>query len=202
MDYTDIGFVLRGALAQVILFSLVPVIWWAVSARKKEKLHKWLGFIFPKAEKKPAVISLAVYVVVSVLLHLPVFSQITQPSASHFTGMGAKALLPAFIISFFQNAFAEELLFRGFLNKRFRSKMSLQGANILQAAIFGAMHIVFAAATEVNLLSAAVMFTTTFIGGYMLGYLSEKIFSGSILPAVILHGCGNFITHLIAAYTN
>ena len=40
---------LSNALFQVVLFSLIPLVWWAFTARKKENFFIWLGI------KKPVV---------------------------------------------------------------------------------------------------------------------------------------------------
>lgn len=42
---------------------------------------------------------------------------------------------------------------------------------------------------------------TTAAGGFLLGYLAEKSFQGSILPGAFLHGLGNFIINLIQAFS-
>jgi len=35
----------------------------------------------------------------------------------------------------------------------------------------------------------------------MLGYLDEKIFNGSIIPSIILHGLGNFLVNMSKAFS-
>ena len=39
------GFIneLVGAIAQVLVFSLIPFIWWLITARKKESFFSWIG---------------------------------------------------------------------------------------------------------------------------------------------------------------
>lgn len=40
---------LANAIFQVVLFTLIPLIWWLITARKKETFLVWLGI------KKPSV---------------------------------------------------------------------------------------------------------------------------------------------------
>lgn len=68
----------------------------------------------------------------------------------------------------------------------------------LQAAIFGGLHLLLA--SDVTPLSSAILLATTAIGGFLLGYLAERPFKGSILPGALLHGLGNFIVNACRAY--
>lgn len=45
-----------------------------------------------------------------------------------------------------------------------------------------------------------VLFIFTGMGGLLLGLLDEKIFNGSIIPSVFLHGLGNFISNLFVMF--
>ena len=64
---------------------------------------------------------------------------------------------------------------------------------------FGTLHVLLA--SNVTWLSGMIIFTTTLLGGLLLGLLSEKTFQGSILPGVFLHGLGNMIINVIQAFS-
>lgn len=113
--------------------------------------------------------------------------------------MGSAAILPILVISFIQTGFLEEFLFRGFLNKRLVSRFGVYRGVLLQGVIFGTLHVLLA--SNVTWLSGLIIFTTTLLGGLVLGLLSEKTFQGSILPGVFLHGLGNMIINLIQAFS-
>ena len=130
--------------------------------------------------------------------HLPFFTQFTQPYASVYTGLGMPAMLPIMIISFIQTGFFEEFLFRGFISKRLVRQFGDFGI-LLQAILFGSLHVLLAG--NLTLLSGTIIFTTTTAGGFLLGYLAEKSFQGSILPGAFMHGLGNFIINLIQAFS-
>ena len=41
------------AVVQLILFSIIPFLWWFFSARRKENLLTWIGLVTPKFDNKP-----------------------------------------------------------------------------------------------------------------------------------------------------
>ena len=107
---------------------------------------------------------------------------------------------PAFFVSFIQQAMAEEILFRGFIAKRLIAKTGLLARNLIQAAIFGSIHVLFSMSDSRNLMAYSIIFISTAAGGWLLGCLSEKLYNGSIIPSILLHGFGNFIMVLSVAF--
>ncbi|MEG1862891.1 MAG: CPBP family intramembrane glutamic endopeptidase [Oscillospiraceae bacterium] len=120
-------------------------------------------------------------------------------SGSSFHGMGAKAIIPALIVCFLQNGLCEEILLRGFLLKRLCVKMNFLSANSLHALIFALLHI-GVIGENATLLGVFFILLQPFVGGWMLGYVSQKLFKGSIIPSVILHGLGNYILRIMDAF--
>ena len=87
----------------------------------------------------------------------------------------------------------------GFISKRLIQAFGRKAGIVLQALLFGGAHLVLA--SNVTLLSGAIIFLTTAAGGWMLGYLAEESFHGSILPGCVLHGMGNFIARMAVAFS-
>lgn len=116
--------------------------------------------------------------------------------------MGVAAIVPALITNFIANGVAEEILYRGFLCKRLCGKIGTIKGVILQAVLFALMHNVLylVAGVPVGLSYHALMFVFTGTGALLLAYLNEKIYNGSIIPSIILHGLGNFITSMLVAF--
>lgn len=199
MGNLDLGFIIRSVILQLVVFSLIPIIWWCFKGRKKETFLNYFGLTKPKSFNKKSFYVVLIYCVIWSITHLPIFTQYTQTSSNAYLGLGISAILPIILVSFIQQGLSEELLFRGFINKRLVNKMGFQIGTTLQAILFGAMHVIFSSNT--NLGATIIIFGTTFIGGYCLGYLSEKSFKGSIIPAIILHGLGNCIINLIQAFS-
>ena len=138
------------AIINLIVFSLVPVIWWVFRHRKETGFFKWIGFYRPQLKSKWWV--LLIFAVLYYFFYNFDFTQLVDPktleyiesssavSANVFAGIGFTAILPAFIENFVANGVAEEILYRGFLCKRFCNKFGTVQGIILQAVLFGLMH--------------------------------------------------------------
>ena len=124
-------------------------------------------------------------------------------SVNAFAGIGAAAILPALIENFIANGVAEEILYRGFLCKLFCHKLGTVKGILLQAALFGLMHnaLYLLAGLQVGLWYHTLMFLFTGMAALLLGWLNEKIYNGSILPSILLHGAGNFISSMLTAFS-
>lgn len=119
-----------------------------------------------------------------------------------FTGLGVYAIIPAFIQALFVQGVTEELLFRGFLAKRLINKFDFNMGNLIQGCLFGSMHVALFLVAGINIgaLGFILMFLTTAIPALLLTYLNEKLFDGSIIPSILVHGLGNFMSYMIVAF--
>lgn len=199
-------------IVNLIVFSLLPIIWWFFRHRKEEGFFRWIGFFKPQLKSKWWV--LLVFAILYYFFYNFDFTQFvssatleyiessTAVSANVFAGMGAAAILPAFIENFIANGVAEEILYRGFLCKRLISKIGLVKGVVLQAVLFGLMHnmLYILAGLDVGLWYHTLTFIFTGTGALLLGWLNEKIFNGSIIPSILLHGAGNFIASMLVAF--
>ncbi len=199
MDY---GFIIRSTLMQLIVFCLIPFIYWLIKGRKQCSFCKYIGMYAPQktAPARILAVFVIIYIVIYGLVHFTAISEITQPSADSFKGLGWMAVIPAFLVSFIQQAMAEEVLFRGFIMKRLSSRTGLLIGNIIQAAIFGSLHVLFSISDSKDLIAYVIIFISTAVGGWLLGYLDEKLYNGSIIPGILLHGFGNFVMVLSVAF--
>lgn len=199
MDY---GFIVKSIILQVTVFCFIPFVYWLLHAKKQSSFSKYVGIYAPQknVSVKKITIFAGFYFVIYWIVHFTAISEITQPSAGNFKGLGWVAVIPAFLVSFIQQAMAEEILFRGFIMKRLISRVGLTVGNIIQAAIFGSIHVLFSISDSKQLLAYVIIFISTAAGGWLLGYLSEKLFNGSIIPGILVHGTGNFIMVLSVAF--
>lgn len=200
------------AIINLIVFSFIPVLWWFFRHRKETNFFKWIGFYTPHLRSKWWI--LLIFAVLYYFFYNFDFTQLINPktleyiesssavSANAFTGLGITAILPALIENFIANGVAEEILYRGFLCKRLCNKLGTVQGIILQAVLFGLMHNVLyvLAGLEVGLWYHTLTFIFTGIGALLLGWLNEKIFNGSIIPSILLHGTGNFIASMLVAF--
>lgn len=200
-------------IANLVVFSLLPIIWWFFRHRKEEGFFRWIGFFKPQLKSRWWV--LLIFAILYYFFYNFDFTQFVSPetleyiensasvSSNVFAGVGVAAILPAFIENFIANGVAEEILYRGFLCKRLCTKAGLVKGIFLQAVLFGLMHniLYILAGLDVGLWYHILTFVFTGMGALLLGWLNEKIFNGSIIPSILLHGAGNFIASMLVAFT-
>lgn len=203
---------IKTAVANTIVFAFIPLTWWFIKHRKEVSFFEWIGLYKPQLKSKIWV--LALFAVLYYFFYNFDFTKLVNPetlkeiensssvAANTFAGIGTMAILPALIENFVANGLAEEILYRGFLCKRFCEKLGTSKGIILQAVLFGLMHniIYIIAGLNVGLWYHTLTFIFTGTGALLLGYLNEKIFNGSIVPSILLHGTGNFIASMLVAF--
>jgi len=190
------------SIAQVILFSIIPLAWWFFTARKRANFFEWIGFKRPKFQDKSKLWKtiVAATLVFAAVLALTVQGLLPQTNdllwGLRTVDLGLFILLPIAVYAFLQTGLSEEIFFRGFLAKRLISKFGFVAGNIVQALIFAFMHLAFVIliGTELGILGNFLVFAIPMIFSWLAGYINEKIGSGSILPGWIMHGTANFIT--------
>lgn len=193
---------LIGAIFQVVLFSLIPFIWWLITARKQENFFKWIGL--KKIIHTGNVLKTVIFTTAAILIYgfisnyfIISFAGEITAAGSQFAGKGLAFIPVAFIYGFIRTGLSEELLFRGFILKRISNKFGFLAGNIVQAIIFGLVHgIPFGIATG-NIGITIILTILPGLLGFYFGWLNEKKCSGSIVPSWILHGLINtFVTCL------
>ena len=116
---------------------------------------------------------------------------------SQYTGMGTAAIPSILVYAFIQTALSEEILFRGFLLKRLSSKFDFNTANIIQAALFGAVHLLMVWG-QFNFLAGFVIVVYPMVVAVAFSYINEKLSNGSILPSWLIHGILNTLSGIVA----
>lgn len=194
--------ILFSSFIQIILVSIIPVIWWFVASRKEIKLKEWLGFKKIKLySRKKFFLTLSstiiLFMTFSVVL-LYMLRDVTT-AVSQFSGLGFRAILPVLLYSFVQTAFSEELFFRGFLNKRLIHKFGFVTGNTIQSICFGLLHgIMFSGNVSLDKTILVILFT----GGiaWSMGCINEKSANGSIWPSWLIHGISNMFSSIISLF--
>ncbi|MGE7998511.1 CPBP family intramembrane glutamic endopeptidase [Lysinibacillus sp. NPDC093190] len=191
------------AIIQVILVSVIPFIWWFFSARKEQSFLRWLGLQKPVIENKGnyfvwfLFISFLLFVPLTTITYFYLDSSIL--ASNRFTGLGFSALIPAFFYAMVQTGLSEELLFRGFLMKRFKHKFGFQIGNIMQSLLFGILHgWMFYSFVPFGVVVLVVMATA--FAGYLMGWINERKSNGSIITSWGIHGIGNLIASYVVMF--
>ncbi len=188
------------SLLEIILFSLLPFLFWYLSARKQERFPDWIGLKKIKGAKKTALAIIIVttfYLLISLIL-LNSLKNI-ENATTEFQGLGFAALPAIFIYAVFNTAFPEEILFRGFILKRLSNKLGFTKANFIQGLLFGLLHGVMFFPLVGNLKTILIILLTSLIALSM-GYVNEKISGGSIIPSWIIHAISNLIAGIYLAF--
>lgn len=185
---------------QVVLFSVVPLLWWLVTARKKQRFTEWIGMKKPEGGK--ALLGWTVVVFLACFLAGEVAVWVrgdVQAAESAYAGMGFGALPSVCVYAYIQTALSEEILFRGFLFKRLMAKLGFVAANVIQAVIFGALHLLMVWG-HVGLVAGAVIVLYPMIPAVAFAVLNERKAGGSIWPGWFIHGTLNAVSACFALF--
>lgn len=180
---------------QILLFTLIPFIVWLIFARKKENFLSWIGLKGIGKDKKTAfkyaLLAFAICEVLGIIVNGTIMK---EWNVSQYAGRGYSYLLCILLFSYAHTAFSEEILYRGFIQKRLQSKLGFWPATIIQAFIFGLTHILMALG-QVNVAQGLVLLLYPMVPGILIPYVNEKKANGSILLGVLIHGSLNIIVH-------
>lgn len=194
--------IILNSIIQILLFTLIPFIWWCITARKNKNFFQWIGLkrIYSPKENKTVlwiVGTSVIFLAVSVFI-LYTMKNI-ETATSKFSGLGIKALPAILVYAVLNTSLPEEILLRGFLLKRLSDKFGFPAGNTVQSILFGLMHgVMFFAFTDVIKAILIIVFT----GGiaYCIGYVNEKKSEGSILPGWCIHAIANIFSGICSAF--
>lgn len=188
------------SILQIILFAMLPFIWWFVTARKQQKFLQWIG-IKKITGGRRTLFAISIVSVFFLLLGAFILYTIRDvaTAASVFSGFGASAIPAIIVYAAFNTAFPEELLFRGFLLKRMTNKFGFYIANLMQALLFGMLHgIMFS--SFVGTLKTILIVAFTGVIAWFMGIINERYSEGSILPGWIIHTISNLFSGICSAF--
>lgn len=198
----DIISMLFEVIFQVLSFSLIPFIWWMVTARRKENFFSWIGLKGIWGNRLAVggcILFFFVLCVVSQVWWMPHLLPANATVQSSYAGMGWSAFPSAFLFGMIQTGLSEEILFRGFLGKRLIAKFGFAAGNLVQGLLFGILHgVMFFFVTTP--FKALVITLITGFSGWLLGWLTEKGSGGSIVPGWMAHGVGNLVLSMVQAF--
>ena len=185
---------LFSSVIQVLLFSLIPFITWIFTARKKESFFSWLGFKKVTSNKKECVKFAIISIIICEIMGVIVYKFILDADWNRSTsaGMGIIGLPSAILNSYIHTALSEEILFRGFIQKRLQSKFSFKVSTIIQSVLFGFAHIVLIL-DKLTFVEGLALVIFPIIPGILLAYTNEKKADGSIIPGWLMHGTMNIL---------
>jgi membrane protease YdiL (CAAX protease family) len=200
---------LISAILQLGIFTLIPYIAYYFFYRNKTGFLNYIGI--KKAPWKPVLIALAISLFnilpfyLDISLFKPIVELMRDPASItgklNEMGPGTNTLAIIVIIAFIKTALAEEILFRGFIAKRLIALIGFTWGNILQAIIFGAIHLLLFLTLSENPVALAYVFFLPGLIAILAVWLNEKMADGSIWPGWVAHGFGNFFTYTYFSFS-
>jgi membrane protease YdiL (CAAX protease family) len=196
------------ALLQVLAFSLVPLLVYLAVKRKFGGFFNYIGlYKSPKRANLLAALASLIFILGAVglvlisdefrnTLHNP------ETMTGKFKAMGFQPASVTLILvtAWIKTALSEEILFRGFIAKRLISMLGFTMGNILQALIFGLVHVGLFLALKSNIGFLLFIGAFSSIGAFVSCYINEKIANGSIVPGWISHGLANTVSYLVIGF--
>lgn len=108
------------AALQLGLFASVPFLWYVIRHRKCSGFFRWIGLrrppVFDRSLLGFGAFTIAAFLAVSTGILYSLKG--VDTAASRFAGMGMAGLPSALVYAFISTALSEEILFRGFLDRK------------------------------------------------------------------------------------
>ncbi|WP_427071664.1 CPBP family intramembrane glutamic endopeptidase [Lysinibacillus fusiformis] len=191
------------AIVQVVLFSVIPFVWWSFTAKKKQLFLEWLGFHRPVIVDKGKYAMF--YMLAIVVLVVPNFALVffymdgSILASNQFTGLGLAGVIPALLYAMIQTGLSEEILFRGFLLKRLAKSFGFQVGNLLQSLVFGCIHGAMLW-TVLPFPIILLVVLSTGLAGYVMGWMNERVSGGSIMTSWSIHSLTNLMITCLSMF--
>lgn len=190
------------SVVQVVIFSIIPVVWWAMAARKTHTFWQWIGLVRPKLQRSRRTWLLMVGVAllfVALSLGGALLVRGVETATQVFYGGGVAAVPLVVLYAVVKTSLSEEILFRGFMLKRVAARYGFSVGNAVQAALFGLVHGALFFSLTGPWVALLIMLCTGVIG-WLLGYANERLAGGSILPSWGIHAAANIVAGLSAVF--
>lgn len=199
---------LISAVLQLLIFTAIPFGAYVIGYRRLKGFFDYIGLrrcgmrallfatLFTIAFLLPVVI---IYFFSPDILQI-VSAPGTVVGKLRSNGFAGVTVLILIIKALLQTSLSEEIIFRGFIARRFFDRIGFHWGNITQGLIFGLVHLVIFVGNDFSILLAIAIVAYTGFGGWLSGYLNEHFGSGSILPGWWLHGLTNLIAYGVFAF--
>ncbi len=197
------------AILQVLVFTAIPFFAYIIGYRRIKGFFDYIGLRKPEPRTMLYATLLVIAFVLPALLLLFFSPSIREVVAAPNTvigklrsyGFSGTTVVLLCVNALIHTSLSEEILFRGFIAKRLISWLGFRWGNLLQALIFGLIHLLLFFGQEFSLPLAIGIVLYTGLSGWFFGWLNERVGNGSILPSWWMHGLTNVITYSIFAFS-
>jgi len=197
-----------GAVAQVVAFTLVPLVVYLVRTRSGKDFFRYIGLV--KSNRRANLLAVAACLAFAgpiLLLSLTsqdfreiMFNPASVTGRLRLMGFGMESLAILVVTAVVKTSLAEEIFFRGFIAKRLIGWLGFGRGNVLQALIFGLLHAILFAMITTNAFFLLLIFFVPGFGAWIAAYINEKIAGGSIIPGWISHALANLFAYVLVGY--
>ncbi len=197
------------AVLQVLVFAAPPFLVYVFTRRTARGFLAYVGLVKPeKRSRRPAaVLVVAVVPLLLLVSYLPGLREAaigpgTVTGRLRTMGPSLDTIYILLVGAWVQTSLSEELLFRGFIGRRLVVWWGFAWGNVLQAMLFGLVHVVLLTPAGSAALRPALVlpaFAISAAYGWALGYLKERAGNGSVLPCWWVHGLANTISWTVIA---
>lgn len=194
---------LLNAAIQLLVFTFIPFIIFLISHKTSKGFFKRIG-LYP-AQGRYLLLGIAIGVLIGVtgilwMNFFPILKETatgkgTVPAVIRQLNNTGEKILLIIIVALIKTALAEEVLFRGWLAKWLIYKLGYQYGNILQAVLFGAIHILLFWGSVTGACFFIFSFLISATGAYLAALINERVSKGSILPGWLMHGTANILSY-------
>ncbi|MBT8484149.1 MAG: CPBP family intramembrane metalloprotease [Phycisphaerales bacterium] len=196
-------------MLQLAVFTFIPFVVYLVVRRRVRGFGEWIGLTRAPGRVLLAAAVIAVLFALAIVpltrSYLEQRGTVTGGLLMHLNEFGWSPWLAGTILvtAWIKTGLSEEILFRGFIGKRLIAWLGFAWGNAIQAAIFGALHLLLVFAVPVEQRTAglgAVMLLGPGAAGWLNGYLNHRWGKGSILPGWVMHGLGNTVAYTLPLF--
>jgi uncharacterized protein len=197
------------AILQVMVFTLIPFIFFLFRKDKTVTFFKYMGLYKPTSKSIKLVLIVILISITSMVsiafvndgVKQTMFSPESVTGKFREMGFNFSTIISLLIMALIKTSLSEEIFFRGFIGKQLINKLGFKRGNLIQAAIFGLLHLLlFWVLTKTTIVPLTVITVFSALMGWIIGYIKEKYANGSIIPGWVAHGLGNTISYSIIAF--
>lgn len=181
----------------IMLFSLIPFIWYLIKNRKLKGFFESVGIFKAKNIKVLEILKilLPIYLITLTANIIVIESGNSLRESGGYENLPLIILFSHILLYGLKTGIAEEIFFRGFIAKKCFLALGFKQGNIVQAVIFALPHFVINGSA--SYIDITVRIINAFMLGYAFGYVLEKKSNGSILPVMIAH----ILINMVSSFT-
>jgi len=184
-------------ITNILLFSIVPLVWYLVKERTIKGFLHSLGIYKPQNINLLAIFPIvtATYLITLAANIIVIITANSGRGSVDIQGYKAIELFLYLLLYGMKTGIAEEIFFRGFVAKKLIKKVGFSKGNVIQAIVFASPHFIIIG--SVSTADIIVRIINAFLLGYVLGYIMDRKCDGNIIPSMTSHILINMVSSVV-----